>query len=92
MFATEVHDESVEGGDAHVWVLRRAFLQHVDALFDGEQAALRLVDEDRDDDLVVELRGPADDVEVTVGHRIERAGADRAPRHERRPYQSVLSP
>ena len=34
------------------------------------------VDPDGDDDLVEELGGPADDVEVTVGDRVERPGAD----------------
>src|SRR4051812_2041078 len=93
VFAAEVHDQAVEGVDANIGVVSCALLEELDALLDGEQTALRLVDEHGDDDLVVELGGPADDVEMPVGHRIERAGADSAPRrHGRRPYQSVLSP
>ena len=41
-------------------------------------AVLGLVDPDRDDDLVEQRRGPRDDVEVPVGDRVERPGADGA--------------
>jgi hypothetical protein len=50
---------------------------HFHALVEGEQAALRPVDHDRDGHLVVELRCPRDDVEMTIRHRIKGAGTDR---------------
>ena len=34
---------------------------------------------------------PADDVQMALGHRVERARADRAS-HDRRPYQRTVSP
>ena len=41
-----------------------------------EQRLLRRVVEHRDDDLVVQGGGAGDDVEMAVGHRVERTGAD----------------
>ena len=52
--------------------------EHRDALVGGEQPVLGHVDADGDDDLVEELGGSPDDVEVAVGHRVERPGADSA--------------
>jgi hypothetical protein len=52
--------------------------QHREPLVRGEEPVLGLVDPDRDDDLVEERRGPLDDVEVPVGDRVERPGADGA--------------
>ena len=46
-------------------------LEQVAALVEAEQARLGLVDEDRDDHLVVEIGGAPDDVQMTIGHRIE---------------------
>jgi len=51
--------------------------KHVPAVFDAEQPGLRLVDEDRDHDLVVEAR-PMDDVEMAVGDRSNEPGHKRA--------------
>ncbi len=50
---------------------------------------LRLVHQHRDDDLVEQRRGAADDVEVTVGGRVERTGTDGA-RHGRERYRSAV--
>src|SRR5262249_3029562 len=75
-------DVSVPGGDRG---------EHLHPLLHGEQAGFGFVDQDRDDDLVVELAGPTDDVEMTLGHGVERTRADSAP-HGACTYQSVVSP
>ena len=54
---------------------RHGLGEHLDALLGVEEPALGLVDADRDDDLVEERGGPAEDVDVTVGHRVEGPGA-----------------
>ena len=41
-----------------------------------ERALLRAGRRDRDDQLVVKLRRPLDEVEVPEGHRVERSGID----------------
>src|SRR4051794_37173695 len=87
----EVDQQAAEGLDPDIAVRLRHLAENLDALLDGEQARLVLVDQDPDDHLVEEPRGPADDVEVPVGDRVERAGTDRAS-HDRRPYQRVVSP
>ena len=48
-----------------------------DPRLDGEQRRLARVREDADDDRVEDDRGAADDVEVAVGDRVERARVDR---------------
>ena len=55
----------------------RASLEHLahdlDALLHAEQGRFLDVHQDRDDDLVEQVRAPLDDVDVPVGQRIERA-------------------
>ena len=77
--AAEVDDQPVEARHAHVGDARgglarasRCARRAVKSRF------LRHVDADGDDDLVEELGGAPDDVEVAVGHRVERPGADSA--------------
>src|SRR5690242_18745471 len=74
----EVHQQAVEPLDPHVAVAGGDLAQHLDALVDREQALLGDVDQHGDDDLVVQAGGPADDVEVAVGDRIEGTRADYA--------------
>jgi len=76
--AAEVDDEAVEARHPHVGDVRGGLAEHRDALVRGEQAVLAHVDADGDDDLVEEPGGTTDDVEVAVGHRVERPGADSA--------------
>src|SRR5579862_421680 len=100
--SAEVHQQAVEPVDLHVAVPGGDLAQHLHPLVDGEQALLGHVDQDRDDDLVVEPGGAADDVEVSVGDGVERAWTDDAmhevwPFHSSgvpaaRPYQKVASP
>src|SRR5206468_1326174 len=96
VLAAVVDDQALEGLDDDVRVGGGALDQHLAPLVDREQARLRLVDEDGDDDLVVQRGAPADDVEVAVGDRIEGAGAqgasDALAAHRARPYQSTASP
>jgi hypothetical protein len=70
----EVDEQAVEGLDADVAVLGGDPADQVDPLVDLEQALLRLVDHHRDVDLVVQPGGAGDDVEVSVGDRVERPG------------------
>src|SRR5699024_8504274 len=72
----EVDKESVELGHPDVAELGDAFLQHVQFLRNGEQAAFVDVVEYGCEDFVVLLGGSADDVDVSVGHRVERTRAD----------------
>src|SRR5215472_61230 len=74
----EVHQQAVEPLDSDVAVAAGDLAQHLDALVDREQAALGDVDQHRDDHLVVQARGAADDVEVTVGDRIKGTRTDYA--------------
>src|SRR5690348_1087594 len=70
----EVDEEAVEGLDADVAVLGGDLADQVDPLVDLEQALLGLVDHDRDIDLVIQTGGAGNDVEVSVGDRVERPG------------------
>src|SRR5690606_29438284 len=104
----EVDEEAVEGLDLDVAELRGDLADEVDPLVDREQALLGLVDHHRDVHDVVQLRGSADDVEMSVGDGVERPRAygaaqldslalrsgHRASSHvaAARPYQSVPSP
>src|SRR3954452_5277590 len=94
--AAVVDHEALEAGDADVLVLRGDLAEQLAALVHAEEAGLRLVHEHRDGQLVVELSGPPDDVEMAVGHRVERPRTDRASyalgAHCARPYQSMPSP
>src|SRR5581483_9005083 len=96
--AAVVDDQAVEAVDAHVAVLGGDFLEHFAALVDAEHARLRLVDEHRHDQLVIELGRPSDDVEVAVRDGVERARTHRTTyyvfgAHDGlRPYQSIPSP
>src|SRR6478735_6187569 len=76
--AAEVDDEPVEARHTHVGDARGGLAQHRDPFVGREQPVLAHVDADGDDDLVEELGGTTDDVEVAVGHRVERPGADSA--------------
>src|SRR5690606_22805106 len=71
----EVDEEAVEGLDTDVAVLGGDPADQVDPLLDLEQPFLGLVDHHRDVDLVVQPGGPGDDVEVSIGDRVERPGA-----------------
>ncbi len=78
-----VDEQPVPGVDAHGGHLRRGLLEHREAFVDAEQRLLRGVVEHRDDDLVVQGGGPGDDVEVAVGHGVERPWADHPADHSR---------
>ena len=47
---------------------------HLGALFQRKERPFTLVDGYADDQLVDQLHSPADDVEVAIGDRVERAG------------------
>src|SRR5204863_3090176 len=74
----EVHQQAVEPLDLDIAVTAGDLAQHLDALVDREQAVLGDVDQHRDDDLVVQARRAADDVEVTVGDGIKGSWTDYA--------------
>ena len=71
-----IDQQAGEGVDGDVVELGGHLGEHVETLLEGEQALFALVHEDGDGDLVEELGGPSDDVEMTIGDRVERAGAD----------------
>src|SRR5829696_8343916 len=76
--AREVDDERGEGLGADVGQVARRLLDERDALLDVEQRlalADRQVDHP-DDDLIEDLRGPGDDIQVAVGDRVVGPGAD----------------
>jgi hypothetical protein len=74
-FAAEAGQQPVEPLHLHVGVALGDLAQHPGPLIDGEQGFLGDVDEHRDDHLVIQARGPADDVGVAVRDRIERTWA-----------------
>ena len=86
-----VDEQALEAVDDDVGQVGDRLAEQVHALVDGEEAGLAGVDQHRDDQLVVEAGGPVDDVDVTVGDRVEGSGADGTP-HEERPYRSRASP
>src|SRR3954452_18873222 len=93
----EVDDQPVEAVDDDVAVLLRRLAEHLGALLEGEHPLLRGVHADSDDDLVVQVAGAADDVEVAQGDGVEGPGADGASHDPvtlatRPAYQSVASP
>jgi hypothetical protein len=68
----------VEPLDLDVAITAGDLAQHLDALVDREQAVLGDVDQHRDDNLVVQTRRAADDVEVTIGDGIKGSRTDYA--------------
>ena len=60
----------------HVGPAGAGLAEHLDALVGEKSRFLDMLTPDGDHDLVEELGGPLDDVEVAVGHRVEGPGAD----------------
>jgi hypothetical protein len=58
------------------------FGEHLVAFFDREERLLIRVYEDADDYLVKQFATALDDIEVTVGDGVKRAGVDRASHAE----------
>ncbi len=56
-------------------------LQHLQALADPEQRAFARMDTDCEDEPVGQCRRVADDVDMAVGDRVERAGIEGNSRH-----------
>jgi hypothetical protein len=77
--AAVVHQQPLEAVDGDVGHVAQGVAEQLHALLDGEQPGLAGVHQDRDDEFVVQRRGAHDHVDMTVGDRVERAGADRAP-------------
>lgn len=67
----EVDQEAVEGLHLDVAEVRGDLADQVDPLVDREQTLLGLVDHHRDVYDVVQLRGAANDVEVSIGDGVE---------------------
>jgi len=80
--AHEVDEEAVEGVHFDAGDAVRAAEDELHPLRDGEQRRLPFVLQHRHHDHVEQLRRPADDVEVSVRHRVERAGVN-GNAHER---------
>ena len=89
--AAVVDQQALEAVDGDVGQVGDGVAQQLHALVDGEEPGLAGVHQHGDDELVVEAGGPVDDVDVTVGDRVEGSGADGTP-HEKRPYRSRASP
>jgi hypothetical protein len=75
VLATEVGEQAVEPGDPDVREGGTGLGEHVHPLLRAEQPLLRGVHTHRDHDLVEQHGGTRDDVDVPVGHRVERPGA-----------------
>ncbi|EGJ74489.1 hypothetical protein STTU_1700 [Streptomyces sp. Tu6071] len=104
----EVDEEPVESLDLDVAELGGHLADQFHALVDREEPALGLVDHHGDVHDVVELGGSGDDVEMTVGDRVEGPRTDGAAQRDplalrsihgafshveaARPYQKVPSP
>jgi hypothetical protein len=58
------------------------FGEHLAAFLDGEERLLIRVYEDADDYLVEEFAAALDDIQMTVGDGVERAGVDGASHAE----------
>ena len=76
LLAREVDHEAVEGGDGDVAEGAGGFLEHFHAFFDGEEGILDRVDEDADGEVFEELGAALNEVDVTVGGRVEGAGIE----------------
>ena len=74
----EVDQQPVEQHHLHVRPVGRHLPQHLHPLLRAEQGVLGHVVADRHHDLVDEAGGAPDDVEVSVGDRVEGSGADGA--------------
>src|SRR6516162_2364366 len=71
------HEQALEGVDRDVLEFGRHCLEHLDALFNAEEGTtLLLVLSDSDDESVKQFAAPVNEVEVSVGNGIERAGVD----------------
>ena len=78
VLAREVDDELGEHVDEDVLAAGQRHLEELHALVYGEQRLLvQRIAHDPHDDAVEDARGAADDVDVTVRHRVVRAWADR---------------
>ena len=79
--AAEVDGQPVERGDLEAFGIDRLGLEDgaddPDAGVHRQERRLAWVGEDRDDEPVEHGARPPDDVDVAVGHRVERAGVDR---------------
>ena len=75
------HQQSFHRRDSDV-IVRDRVAQHGQPLIRGEEWLFLVVNCDRDNDFVKESAGPLDDIEMTIRHRIEAAGINRAP-HDR---------
>ena len=70
----EVDEQPLEELDAHVRQVAEHLVQHLLALLEREERLRLLRVADHGHDHVVEVpTGPLDDVEVTVGHGVERS-------------------
>src|SRR5690606_17521723 len=81
--AAVVGEQAGDGLDPHVQPLDGGAGQ-LDPPVEVEEVALGRVVGDRDDDLVEDVAGTADDVDVPEGDRVEGAGADGQPRRPSR--------
>src|SRR5690606_21415104 len=75
-FATEIHEQTTETVHADVGEIGGQLTQHAQPLLDREQALFAWILADRHDHLVEQSNRSTEDVEVTVGHRVERPRAD----------------
>src|SRR2546426_11258733 len=89
----QIDQEAVEGDDAEVAELRRGLVDHLQPFLHGEERLLRRIGDDRDDELVEDLKAALDDVDVAVVHGVEHAWIHRALGHGGRlPSGSKESP
>src|SRR5260221_7158650 len=78
LFPREIDQQSVKIRDADVPFTGYHFLDHGDALFRAKERLLLIVESDGDDHFVEKFRRALDDIDVSLGDRIETSGVDRA--------------
>jgi len=75
--AGEIHHEPVECGYRDVSQVTRRFVQHLRPLGDGEERVLDGIAENRNGQVLKKLGAARDQIQMTVGGRVEGAGIDR---------------
>ena len=85
-----VDQQPVHGRDSH-GIDRNRLPQHGEPLVRREQGLLLIVNRHRHDDFVEKRAGPLDDIEMTVRHRIEAAGINRASHRQKFVQESAVA-
>src|SRR5205814_2284730 len=77
----KIHQQPTKRRDLHVFDFTKRALKQIEPFLEREKGMLLIVMSDCDDDFVEKFSGAIDDVEMTVGDRVEAAGIYSAANH-----------